>query len=95
MKKQPNSNAAKVDLPRLVRAKIERRLARAAALIEEALELAEGEGWPDAVGFISGEGPSVTISVIESQETRLAQNSSPPEHLHVCSSARGWDCGAW
>ena len=71
---------------------IEARLNKAASLLEEALRMAKNHGWPEAEGFCAGEGPTLTISIIESMEIR---DSMPPTQSVIYSSAREWDCGAW
>lgn len=80
------------ELTPFVEKEIQRKLKLAARHLEDALALAQGLGWPDAVGFISGEGSRVTLSVIDSHTSRMAQDSSMKK-FSAC--ADGWDCGAW
>ena len=85
-------------LPARVRNRIGSKLERAAKLLEEAVDLAKENGWPDAFGFVDGGGGGrVGLFVIHSFKVRLEQNGTPPADLHVASplSPDGWDCGGW
>lgn len=71
------------------------KLESAAMRMEEALTLAQQNGWPDAFGFVAGEGPRATVCIIRSFDDRDAVNGSPPKEAFIEASAHGWDSGAW
>jgi hypothetical protein len=74
---------------------IEARLKKVSLLLEEALSLAEDHGWPNAIGFCAGEGPHMTICIIESYDVRDSRNAKPQAENCISAVALGWDCGAW
>ena len=76
------------DLPRLVRARVQAKLDKAAKSLEEALDIARAGGWEQAEGFISGEGIGCCIHVFPGEPDS--------GHPHAISSeALEWQCGGW
>ncbi len=57
--------------------------------------MAQENGWPNAIGFASGDFGCLGLNIIESMEIRNAYNSSPPEENFVTANAERWDCGGW
>lgn len=84
----PNTTALTVDLPRLVRARVQAKLAKAARALEDALDIARAGGWAQAEGFIAGEGAGCRIHIFPGEPDS--------GHTHTISAeALEWQCGGW
>lgn len=84
-------------LPRAIEKRVEAKIARAAALLDEAFELARDNGWPNPQGFMSGEGYGVGIWLIAEDRLCEKQNAGPKNNTQGIggSVAEHWECGAW
>jgi hypothetical protein len=78
-----------------IQSKIEKKLNRAAKLMDEAVKLARENGHPNAEGFASGEGDRLQLNVM--LDDTLERQSSEWQDRKVRGDVRAmlWDCGAW